>query len=96
MLTRATPALSWAADAGAIAIRQQVASTANAILALVGYSLMSKLTPYVEDRHIPLPEHPTSNIEHPRIPAPASSGCSMLDVGCWLLDVLEHPAASLW
>jgi uncharacterized membrane protein YiaA len=35
-------------------------------------------------------EHPTSNAQHP-ISGGALIGCSMLVVGCWMLDVERLP-----
>src|SRR5437773_4029397 len=37
-------------------------------------------------------QHPTSNIQHPKRPP---AGHSMLDVGCWMLDVLSQDCPCL-
>src|SRR5688500_9863204 len=35
-------------------------------------------------------EHPTSNTQHPKMAQLETIGCSMLDVGCWVLDVFPR------
>jgi hypothetical protein len=44
--------------------------------------------PGFEIRRSPLPKHPTSNIERPTSNDCPKRGLWMLNVGCWMLDVL--------